>query len=617
MSLPLPLPLTRLVDWAKAPPDKPTTWFFYAVVIALLAGPYFDSALDLPLQSHDADTFSDNEAITRDFSYFFSADKLQMSGRPVAELFKWVVSLVGGNNPTWFHLCSVGLHFMSAWLLALWGRRTGASMGMALTAGVLFLVQVGHYQAIHHISALDYPLALVFGLGALLSWQAYLGGGQKGWLAGVYLLLTLGVMVHQAIAVAWGICLVWAWIRGDLKSQGWKLWPVGGVLVAVSIGLLLITPDSTHVRGSVDMYGSQDYWSLVGGMGRLLLWFLSRLLTTAHWLPLQIREQYAWEPFLGALVLVGLVGLLWKRIYPPALWAVWTVAALLPFVALTEQLVHSSAQTSGRYLYIASAGIALLMAWLLCMAAGRLRRGGGYLYVLVLAGLLLSSYRGLHDSEALTLYAAGRRFIGRGEIEPGLEALRRALERAPGALPADAFFRYGSQMLARGEDARGIFQEGLERFPQDLSLRVHLAVAEHERGAPGRMKELIGQVRQKGRERQIQAIAALVYHNLGVGYVRGEHTPQAVKAFAKALALQPQRANTKRALEQTHFFLSLYYLKKGEAKAARQACDQAVQRYGAQTGRQVGMVTLLRSFIDQDLQAQVARQMLEQYWPEN
>ena len=598
-------------------PDKFLIWLGYAVLIGLLAGLYFDSALDLPLQSHDADTFRDNEAISRDFAFFFSTDKQQVSGRPTAEFFKWSIWLVGGNDPTWFHLCSVGLHVLAAGLLALWGRRSGASMAVAMTGGLLFLVQVGHYQAVHHISALDYPLALAFGLGALLCWQVYLERGRPAWLVGVYLLLIFGVMAHQAVAAAWALCLVWAWMRGALGKEWWKLLPAGGVLAVISIGLLIITPDNTHVRGSVETYGQEGAWALVGGMGRLLLWFLSRLLTTAHWLPIQIREQYAWEPFLGALVLAGLLVLVWKRVWPPALWAAWTLLALLPFVALTEQLVHSSAQTSGRYLYMASAGTALLGAWLLGLAAGRLGRGGRYFYALVLVFLMGSSYMGLRHSEALTLYAAGRRYIGRGEIETGIEVLRRALEREPDALPADAFIRYGSQLLARGEDARIVFRQGLARFPQDLNLRAHLAITEREFGEFGPIHKLVEQVREEDRESHFQAFAALVYHNLGVGYMRTEAVPRAVLAFSTAQALGPDRANTRRALEWALFDLGTYYLRRGEVAQARKVYGQAVGTYGADAGGKAGIPAQLWQFIAAGFQVQACRQILAAHWPES
>ena len=146
----------------------PFRWLPFVIAIAACAWIYFGSLRDHLLDTHDAETFRDNVAISEDFTFFFSTAKEQPSGRPAAELVKWFAFLVFGNDPGWFHLLTVALHGVAAVLLALWVRQLGESLEFSWCSGLLFFVNVAHFQAVQHISALDYPLALSFALASLL-----------------------------------------------------------------------------------------------------------------------------------------------------------------------------------------------------------------------------------------------------------------------------------------------------------------------------------------------------------------------------------------------------------------------------------------------------------------
>ena len=57
--------------------------------------------------------------------------------------------------------------------LALAARSLGAPLGISLLGGLLFLMNVSHFRGVHYISGLDYPLAQVWSLGALLFFACY------------------------------------------------------------------------------------------------------------------------------------------------------------------------------------------------------------------------------------------------------------------------------------------------------------------------------------------------------------------------------------------------------------------------------------------------------------
>ncbi len=171
------------------------------------------------LDTHDADMFRDHINISRDWTLFFSPDKEQATGRPLAELVKYAAFLTFGNDPSRFHLLVVAFHTLASFLLALYVFRLAQAPLLALTSGLLFLLNVTHFQAVHHISALDYPLALCCGLLALLSvpndteelsWQHVLTIG---------VFLALGLSAHLAALAFWPIALHIFWQRGRQESM--------------------------------------------------------------------------------------------------------------------------------------------------------------------------------------------------------------------------------------------------------------------------------------------------------------------------------------------------------------------------------------------------------------
>jgi hypothetical protein len=90
------------------------TWLAYIALVALLTALCFSGVADLGLDTHDADTFRDHERIAQDFSFFFSPDKEQASGRPLAEAVKYLAYLAWGNDPGIFHLLVVFFHALAS-----------------------------------------------------------------------------------------------------------------------------------------------------------------------------------------------------------------------------------------------------------------------------------------------------------------------------------------------------------------------------------------------------------------------------------------------------------------------------------------------------------------------
>ena len=445
--------------------------------MCLLSALCFGSLKDHGLDMDDDEAFQDNIRMAEDFSFFLSSEKQQPGGRPLAELVKLAGYLIWGNDPGFFHLQVVAFHTLVAILLAILFFRQGVALRISLVGGVLFLVNVAHFRAVHWIQAIEFPLALSCGLGALLCYQHFLEHRRSRWLWGFYGGLVLSIAALSAMAFLWPFCLYWSWVRErDIRASLRQLLPLFPVVALELVVIVALTHKEYHTWLAIDQLTAGDPFSLILlGMGRLLLWLLSRLLTTAHWLPFPLYELGPWEFYAGSGVLAGLgvlVLVYWRR-FPLSLWSVWILLSLLPFLPLTDTLILGRPEKTSRYLYPATAGTSLLLAWGLEQASRRLRTYGRYVYPGALAAILLSSYYYLRQAEAITLYSSGRSYIALGDIETGVGQLRRAIDQGPGAIDLlDAYKRICYLGMGK-EGTEAILEEALAEFPDDPRLNTY------------------------------------------------------------------------------------------------------------------------------------------------
>ena len=157
-------------------------WLCYGVILSLVAIGCFASLGALSIDVDDEDSFRVYELIARDFNAFFSS-QAQPDGRPVGILVGWLGYELWGNNPAWFHYQSVVIHVLASILLAALCRQMGEDSKTSFLSGLFFMVNVSHFQAMHWLSALDYPLLMLFGSLALTCYLRYLKMGDGGgWL---------------------------------------------------------------------------------------------------------------------------------------------------------------------------------------------------------------------------------------------------------------------------------------------------------------------------------------------------------------------------------------------------------------------------------------------------
>ena len=534
----------------------PRTWTAYTLLLGVLTCLCFGNLRFHLLETHDSETFRDNAKVSADFVYFFSDQKEQASGRLLHEFCMWLAHLAWGQNPAAFHLLVVALHLVASLLLCRVFIRAGADLELSMLASLLFLLNVAHFRAIYWLSGFNYVLALVLGLLAVLAYLRFIDKGHIVWLAACYASLVLGAFSHLASLMAWPFCLFLAWQQGrDLRRALRHLAPFVLLLIPALALVLRFTAKRTSTWEALDFFSVAGLWDLVAGIIRSTLFFASRLLTTAHWLPLPSHQRHPWEFAVGALVLAGLAWLIWKRQAPAALWAGWTVLMLVPFVLLTEESILALPVGPSRYLYLPSAGSSLLLAWLIQQAglwAIRWRdRGGRILYVGVLVGLVCASGLSLKKAEALAFYMSARHYLASGNNDTGIALMEQAIALGPDIINSqNAHENLGLLHLLNPERFADFLPPALAQFPKSIPLNIYSQVYESMSPNSSGQREARNHLDSSGGDPESAKLIGKSYHNLGMGFYQNGETERSIAAYQQSLRFLPNRTTTLNHLAQ-------------------------------------------------------------------
>ena len=516
-------------------PDTRATWAAYGALLALVALLFFAGLADLPLDTHDGDYFRDSADALADPAAFFAADK-RMPGRPVLELVMLLQYAAWGTNVAAYHLFSGLLHCVAAFTLARAARALGLDLACALLTGLLFLVNVSHFNAVHWISAQCYPLVLIC---SSLALAAHLRGRTTT----VYALLVAGALCHIAAAAFLPFFLYMSWRRGEpIRLR--RYLPLGALLAALILALKLGYPQAPQATIAADGFDPLGMAS-----NQLICW--SRLFSTAHWLPHPLHRILPWEWVIGAAALIACAALQWRYHFPTSPWLTWIFVHLLPTLLLSPDYIAGIPSGPSRYLYLASAGVAGLIAWAMVASASSIPRSASPLLALPVILVCWTSYLGLQTATAITHYAAGRHYLADSDIARGIEQLARAIDTAPSAINLeDAYMRLVPMLYNQGRhDADRALAAALDRFPQNhtlLLVRLALdslgpvAAAESARQKLATFKKSPG----------VSRLIAELYFHIGRGRQQQSDRTSALVALRRSLAFNPVRVQTHQAISE-------------------------------------------------------------------
>jgi tetratricopeptide (TPR) repeat protein len=542
--------------------DELRVWLYYATFYFGIGLVCFASLRHHLTDTHDAETFGNHAVISANFTFLFSPNRAAASGRPVDEFIMWVAYLIWGNDPVVFHLLSVVCHLLAGFSLALLYRRLGADIELSFAAGLLFMLHVGHIQAVQWISALEYPLALLVATLAVHCYVFFLKDHRPRALIAFYGLLSLGLLTHIAVAMVWPFCLVLS-MRSGLSAKSTLKYLVPFVLPLVPVLSLIVYSTSQHTStaDAFGAYATSSLFDLFLGMGRMLFWFCGRLFTTAHWVPLAVYKLQTWELFVGAFALFFMVVLLWRRVRSVDLWIAWSLLFLCPFLFLTQKIIADMPVGPSRYLYLASAGSSLLVAWLLRRAVFLLARywpsAKPGVYRVLIAVLVAYSMIVVKRAEAFAFYTSGRAYLSELEIDTGISQLRRAIDVGGDLIDRhDAYARMGLVLLHKPDEAAELIAEGLIYHPESIPLNVYKLTLNSVGDDPEERVRADEKLAELGENADIVEVIGQSYFNLATGFASRGESQQAALAYMHSQAFLPDRLPTLRGLALALFYLN-------------------------------------------------------------
>lgn len=266
---------------------------------------------------------------------------------------------INGLDPAVFHRSSVvwgALVSVAVYLLAL---QLTKRVSLALLAGVLFAAHPAHVEAIAWVSSRK---DLVAGLFGVLSAVAYLRyrehAGSKAWYVTALMLFALGLAGKMSVVVLPGIYALhdlWVERRRWTATMLDKL-PFALLALAFHLAVASAQP-ATGQEFTLLRFGRalvESAW-LVTGFGTYTLyrdWSLPEAETL-------VGLACILAPFFAALGLLLAAWKLphtWSRV--PLVLIAWIVVALIP-----PQILSFVSPVTDRYLYLPSAGFAVLVAW--------------------------------------------------------------------------------------------------------------------------------------------------------------------------------------------------------------------------------------------------------------
>ena len=518
----------------------PKTLMFFVPVVVVLTWLALRGVADLPIDTDDAGYLENSSRMVGDFSRILSPG-LELAGRPATQLFFYLGFRLWGEDITPFHLLTIALHLFASALLAVAAWRSGLQLRVALVAGSFFLLHAGHFRAVHWVSALAYPLALIGSLTTLLCYREYFRGTTRWWLAASYGAALMGMLSHVAATAVLPACYLLACQqRQTARKSVMTLLPLAVVLAGSVCLLLLFYHDAPQVVQAVDGLNAAQVTSY-------FLLLVGRLVSTAHWFWVPAHLFYSWEPYFGLLVLGLLLGIAWR--FPEIrLWASWPIAAALLFST-------SSTEVASRYLYLPSAGTSVVLAWCLQVATMRAakrvgRRVSEALQTCAVLVILVASTVVLRNALAYSHYLAARHHMVLNKTESSLVHLKTAIGIGSDLVPREPAFMYlVSLSMSTGSGYLKHLQRGLAEFPQSAGLRALQGVVESMDPAPavrdaGRRRIETAMIELETSGGEARELMAGFYHNMGKAYYQKGSYDRALQAFRISLKYQPEKRIT-------------------------------------------------------------------------
>lgn len=505
--------------------------YILALTLGVLCFFFYGNTIDLPADTHDADTLLDNSRIRSDPLFFFSNAKIQSTGRPVAELAKFVVGLPLGDDLRPFHVANILLHIGNALLLASLVMRLTNDIHLASLTALLFALSPVHHQAIHHMSAMDYLLSGAFALGAI---HAMLGK-RLGWALG---LAALSILSHGA-SFAPLVLLA-------LSTQHRHRYAASVLCIGLAFFALAQAPASTSTSYAMRNWltGAQGVWDFLS----TCLWISGRHATTLLWHIPPLLSFENWEIWTGLGVALAAVLTAWRSGGQTRYIILLTAAAIAPYGFMYTDITGGYSGGSARYRYVSAMGACWLFSQGALYSLRRLRVPPPIATAVLIAAIAIVTYQAGRQTYIGSTHSVARSHLASKASLVGTQLMLKAIRSEHNRLLdiEDMYMRLSAVAHFTMDDPHAFLQEAVEHYPDNYTLQI---AALTERAATGNRSAYIEIKKMAAELDNVGAVAASMFNNIAIAHAQRRNYEAAITAYRLAYDNDPQERFQRRIEE--------------------------------------------------------------------
>jgi protein O-mannosyl-transferase len=524
----------------SAPASRIPAWWGIALVLALTFAVYLPT-LRYQFVHDDRGQIVENPAVHswRAVPTYFTAhvwaavmpEELGNYYRPLFLLWLRINAAVFGNNAWGWHLTTILAHVLTTLLLYLLAWRLGIGRDVALLAALIFGLHPAHIEAVAWISGVTEPL---LGILLIASFLAYLRSRREEahalkWKLFSLVLFALAMLEKETALILPGLLFVYEWIFGReqeplsprallawFREASVRIWPYILLIVLYVPARIHALKGFSHAVTPLSTEQLVFTWpSLIAFWIRHMIWPAG--LSTFYDFPAVVHPTLT-NFILPAIfdVVVGIALIICARgSRTVAFFAMWMALPLLPLLNLRVFVANDFAHD--RYLYLPSAGFAVLVAILLKKMCGGPPRWMGVSTALLVAGVCLTSVLAYGTATESSYFTDNLTFYAYN------------LTKAPHNPDAESNY---ATVLAEG----GMYGPALERFNDVVRYHPDYWTA---------------------------------IYNLGFTYYKMGRMPEAEQYFTQAIRTNPNKPDE-------YFYLGMTLFKSGRTAEAIAPVRQAI-----------------------------------------
>lgn len=285
---------------------------------------------------------------------------------PLLHSFFWLFHRAWGDSTLGYHLASIFLHALSAWMVALILRRL--QIPGSVLAAVVFALHPVHVESVAWLSELKNTLSGAFYLSAALCYIGFDSSRRPGTYAAALVLFVCALLsktVTATLPVA--LLIVFWWQRGHVRWRRDILPLAPFFALAAVAGLMTVWVEQTLI--GADKIGiALSIWDRIALAGRAVWFYAGKLVWPADLMfiyPKWNIDAGTLVQWLYPLALAALLVALWtlrRRWRAPLAATMYFVVTLAPALGFVDVFPFRYSYVADHFQYLASLGPIALIA---------------------------------------------------------------------------------------------------------------------------------------------------------------------------------------------------------------------------------------------------------------